>query len=116
MDKHIDQTRIHNSQFVCFRVDREWVEDIMDDNAIQMGLKIVRPDGEEKWGEPTFPFKLENEDVLINGRDFQGGLFVMASVKPEKLQQAIAYGLTYMLQSGQLPCDAFFDRNGHEEA
>lgn len=111
---HTDQTRIHNSQFVCFRVDRDWIETIADDNVIQYGLTVRRPDGDLKFGEPAFPFKLEQEPQLINGFDFEGGLLILSSLKPHVLQRAIATGLSYLMQSGQISCDDFWDNNGHE--
>lgn len=114
MSKHLDQTRIHNSQLVVHRIERDWVDYIGDDKAFQYGLTVKRSEEDLKWGEPTFNFKLEDDGVLINGNDFEGGIFVLSSIKPHCLQRALAMGLQYMMNSGQLGCDDYFDNNGHE--
>lgn len=111
--KHIDQTRIHNSQFVCYRVERDWLEEIQDDHILQYGFSVKRPEGEEKYGEPHFNLKLPIEPELINGRDFEGGMFIVSSLKPYIIQQAIGIGLQWMVNNSRLSCDDFFDNNGH---
>lgn len=115
-DPHKDPTRIHNIQFLCYQVDRNYLERIRDDDAFAFGLTILRPENEKTLGEVPFQLRIKDDPELVNADNFQGGIFVMASVKPVVLQQALAVGLSWMQQTGRLACDSFYDRNGHEEA
>lgn len=112
--KHTDKTRIHNGQVIVHAVEREWVEHIQDDEMIQMGVKVTRIDGEKQYGEPSFIFKIKQEEELVNGFDFQGGVFVLSGLKPYRVQQALLAGVQWLMNTGQLGCDDFYDNNGHE--
>ena len=114
-DPHKDQTRIHNSQFICYKVDRDYLEKIQDDNAFAYGFVIKRPDSEKSLGEVPFQIRIADDPEIINAADFHGGMFVMSSLKAVVLQTAMAAGLQWMSKTGQLTCDSFYDRNGHED-
>ncbi len=114
-DSHTDQTRIHNTQFICYRAERNYLEHIADDDVFAFGFSIKRPEAEKSLGEVPFQLRVNNDPELINPADFQGGLFIMSSVRPIVLQQALAAGLSWMQQTGRLTCEAFYDLNGHEE-